>query len=284
MLADLHVHTTASDGADSPEEVVFLAASMGLAALAVTDHDTLEGIQPAVEEGRRRGLEVLPAIEMGTEYKGREVHVLGYSIDVTSGELLAELDFFRRTRLERVSGMVRKLNRIGFGLALRRVLEIAGTGSVGRPHIARAMIEAGMAESVEEAFDLYLGEGKPAFEPRLKYSPARAVGLIRRAGGVAVLAHPGLTGADELIPSLVPEGLQGIEVYHPGNPPGAVEHYLGICRKYGLLATGGSDYHGSGSRKYDRPGACAVSYRVVEQIKMLTGADPAPGVVDGAPP
>lgn len=273
MLADLHVHTTASDGTDSPEEVVARAAAMGLGALAIADHDTLDGIQPALEEGRRRGLEVLPAIEMGTEHHGQEIHMLGYMIDINSGKLLEELDFFRRTRLDRVTRMVRRLNRLGFPITLRRVLEIAGPGSVGRPHIARAMVETGLVESMEEAFYLYIGEGKPGFEPRFKYSPARAVRLIRDAGGVAVLAHPGLAQADDRIPALITQGLQGIEVYHPGHTPGVAEHYLKTCRQYGLLATGGSDYHGMESKKHNLLGAFTVSCRVVEQIKELARAN-----------
>lgn len=273
MQADLHVHTTASDGTDSPEEVVAQAAAMGLGALAIADHDTLDGIQPAVEEGRRRGLEVLPAIEMGTEHHGQEIHMLGYMIDVTSQKLQGELEFFRRTRLERVTRMVQRLNILGFPITLQRVLEIAGPGSVGRPHIARAMVETGQVESLEEAFDLYIGEGRPGFEPRFKCSPAQAVRLIRLAGGVAVLAHPGLAEADDLIPALIPEGLQGIEVYHPGHIPGVVEHYLKLCKRYGLLATGGSDYHGMESKKHNRLGAFTVSCRVVEQIKILARAN-----------
>lgn len=283
MLADLHVHTTASDGTESPEEVVAQAASTGLGALAVADHDTVEGIEPAVEEGRRRGLEVLPAIELGTEHLGREIHMLGYMIDVCSPEFLEELAFFRDTRLERVTRMVARLNRLGLRISLQRVLEIAGSGSVGRPHIARALVEKGLAWSVEEAFNRYIGEGRPGFEPRFKYSPARAVRLVRRAGGVAVLAHPGLAGAEYLVPPLVTEGLLGIEVYHPGHSPEVIKFLLGLCQQYGLVATGGSDYHGPGGDRNNRLGACTVPGRVVEQIKALARAVRKEGGEKGGP-
>jgi predicted metal-dependent phosphoesterase TrpH len=246
---------------------------MGLAALAIADHDTLEGIQPALEEGRRLCLEVLPAIELGTEINGREIHVLGYLIDITNKHLLDELDYFRRTRKERVVRMIDKLHKLGFPVDSGRVAEIAGFGSVGRPHIARAMIETGMVDSMEEAFDLYIGEGKPGYEPRNKYIPAEAVRLIRHAGGVAVLAHPGLGDNHDLIaaliPSLIIEGLQGIEVYHPAHTAVVSEHYLGICEQHGLLATGGSDYHGVENKKHNRLGAFTVPYRVVERMKDL---------------
>lgn len=268
MQADLHVHTTASDGTDSPEEVVARAAAMGLGALAIADHDTLEGIHPAMEEGRRRNLEVLPAIELGTDHRGREIHILGYMIDVSNDHLLSQLAFFRKTRSERVIRMVDRLNKLGFPITLERVLEMAGCGSVGRPHIARALVEKGFAKSLEEAFDRFIAEGRPGFEPRSKCTPAQAVHIIRLAGGVAVLAHPGLGQDDDLIPALIPEGLQGIEAYHPGHSPEASRYYLKICERHGLVATGGSDYHGE-NYKLNRLGACTVPCRVVDQIKSL---------------
>lgn len=268
MQADLHVHTNASDGTDSPEEVVARAAAAGLGALAIADHDTVEGIHPAVEEGRRRGLEVLPAIELGADHRGREVHILGYMIDVGNEYLLSRLAYFRKTRSERVFKMVDRLNKLGCPITLERVLEVAGCGSVGRPHIARAMVEKGFVESVEEAFERFIAEGRPGYEPRNKCTPAQAVHIIRLAGGVPVLAHPGLAQDDDLIPELIPGGLQGIEVYHPGHHPEVSRHYLNICDRHGLVATGGSDYHGADSR-HNLLGACTVPCGVVERIKSL---------------
>ncbi|MFZ5596251.1 MAG: PHP domain-containing protein [Bacillota bacterium] len=269
MLADLHVHTTASDGTESPEGVVARAVLLGLGALAIADHDTMEGIPPAMEEGRRLGIDVLPAVEIGAEYGGREVHILGYMMDINDKPLLEELSFFRRARVERLGRIVGRLNDLGLPVTRERILEIAGSGSVGRPHIARALLETGKVGSVQEAFDLYLAEGKPGYEPRVRCDPARAVHLIRNAGGVPVIAHPGLSKAGELIPVLISEGLQGIEVYHPSHSPEAGEYYLGLCRAHGLLATGGSDYHGEGSKKHSHLGASTVHYRVVEQLRGL---------------
>lgn len=273
MFADLHVHTTASDGTETPQEVVARASSMGLAALAIADHDTLEGINPAMEEGRRRNVDVIPAIELGTEYKGQEIHLLGYLIDITDSILDKELASFRDNRHNRVDRMVERLNYLGIPVSRQRVLEIAGSGSVGRPHIARAMVETGRVATVEEAFDRYISEGRPAFVPRLKCSPKQGVAMIRRAGGVAVLAHPGLAAADELIDELLPEGLAGIEVYHPAHSPDRVRHYLEICRRHGLVYTGGSDYHGQANKKHDLLGACTVSCRVVQWLKELAAGN-----------
>lgn len=273
MLADLHVHTTASDGTDSPEEVVMRAVAGGLGALAVADHDTLDGIPAAVEEGRRRGLEVLPAIELGTEINSQEIHLLGYLINLNSEALQAELANFRRARRERVTRMISRLNKLGFPVTLERVLEIAGYGSVGRPHIARALVETGRVYSMEEAFNLYIGEGRPGFVPRYKYTPVQGVRLIRNAGGVPVLAHPGLNKSDDFILSLIAEGLQGIEVYHPSHTPQSVGRYREFCLAHGLIATGGSDYHGKGSEKHNLLGACTVPYEVVEQLKGLARAN-----------
>ncbi|MFZ5647035.1 MAG: PHP domain-containing protein [Bacillota bacterium] len=269
MLADLHVHTTASDGTDSPEEVVGRAVSLGLGALAIADHDTVDGVEPALDEGRRKRLDVLPAVELGTEYGGREVHMLGYLVDIRSGELLDRLAFFRSGRQDRAVRMVDKLRKLGFPVTYQRVAEIAGYGSVGRVHIARAMIETGIVKSVDEAFELYIGEGKPGYEPRTKCTPSEAVRIIRDAGGVPVLAHPGLSRAGELIPDLLSQGLQGVEVYHPGHNQGLSQYYLQLCRRYGLVATGGSDYHGVESKKHNCLGAFTVHCRVVEEIREL---------------
>ncbi|MFZ5652414.1 MAG: PHP domain-containing protein [Bacillota bacterium] len=269
MLADLHVHTTASDGTDSPEEVVARAASFGLGALAIADHDTVDGVEPAINEGRRRRLDVIPAIELGTDCEGREVHMLGYLVNIRCEEMLGRLAFFRSARMDRAARMVDRLQRLGFPVTYRRVTEIAGFGTVGRVHIARAMIETGIVKSVEEAFNLYIGEGRPGYEPRAKCTPAEAVRIIRDAGGVPVLAHPGLSSAGELIPGLIPEGLQGVEVYHPGHSQELSRYYLDLTRRYGLVATGGSDYHGEESKKHNRLGAFTVHCRVVDLIKEL---------------
>jgi predicted metal-dependent phosphoesterase TrpH len=269
MLADLHVHTTASDGTDSPEEVVAKAAEAGLAALAVADHDTLGGVREAERAGARHGVEVLPAIELSTELGDREIHILGYLLDPDDKVLQGHLEFFRQSRRQRAAKMVEKLRRMGFDINYKNILEIAGDGSVGRPHIARALIDAGVVASLEEAFEKYIGSGRPAFEPRFKYSPLEAVRIIRNSGGIAVFAHPGMAGCDLLIPGLAEAGLQGLEVYHPAHNTAASDHYRRLCRQYNLLATGGSDYHGSSHREHKQLGSAVVDYQVVREMKNI---------------
>lgn len=272
MPCDLHVHTTASDGTESPQEVVEKAKRLGLSALAITDHDTVKGIAPALEAGCRFGIAVLPGVELAAEEGEREVHILGYLFDPHHPALARELARFEKARLERVEKMVKKLRAMGVPLELERVLELAGGGTVGRPHVARALVELGAVGSVAEAFARYLDRHRPAYVPRLKFAPEEAVLLIRRAGGVAVLAHPGLSQCRDIIPRLVSAGLRGLEVYHPEHPPDLVDYYREFCRRYGLVATGGSDYHGTDHRKYNRLGETTAPDEVVEKLIELAGS------------
>lgn len=271
MAVDLHVHTTASDGRDTPERVVQLARGLGLEAVAITDHDTLDGIGPAMDAGRRVGLEIVPGVELSTEHGSSEVHILGYYINLDHQEFLAHLHKFKLARVERAEKIVHRLNDLDIDLTMSRVLALAGEGTVGRPHIARALVELGVVSSVAEAFDELLGTGKPAYVPRYKYSPFRAVRLITEAGGVPVLAHPGLNKDDRLIAALVESGLKGVEVYHPDHSASVSRHYLALCRQYGLVATGGSDYHGQGWGNLGNLGRVMVPYQVVRDLKALAG-------------
>ncbi len=268
MKADLHVHTTASDGTDSPEEVVAKAASIGLGCLAITDHDTIKGIKPAIEAGKKYKVEIIPAVELSAEYDGKETHILGYMIDVENQALNSKLSFLCTARENRIYDILRSLKKINIDLDFDRVSEIAGGGSIGRPHIAMAMIEQGIVSTLDEAFGLYIGEGKPGFIPRYKLSTAQAVKIIRNAGGVAVLAHPGDSFDEKLISSLIKEGVQGIEAHHPSHKPETSELYVKICKSYGLVATGGSDYHGEG-RNSNFLGSCTVDGQTVDRLKSL---------------
>ncbi len=272
MRADLHVHTNASDGTDSPQEVISEAAGLGLKYLAITDHDTVEGVKPAMEAGKKLNIGVLPAVELSTEYKDKEIHILGYLIDVENKALISRLEFFRKQRKERLESVVRRLKKLGMDISFQRVMEIAGEGSAGRPHIARAMMEKGFVSTVDEAFELFIGEGKPGYVPRYKHTPHQAIKLVRDAGGAAVLAHPGPKINRKLIDLLVGEGLQGIEVYHPHHKPEISKLYSEICKHYDLIDTGGSDYHGK-DRVENFLGSYTVSIRVVEKLKKLTGKD-----------
>lgn len=265
--ADLHVHTNASDGTESPRQVVYRARELGLQAIAITDHDTLDGIVPALEAGRAVSLEVLPGIELSTEYEDTEIHLLGYLMDLNHGCFLAHLDGVRQDRKERAVKMVGKLRQMGIPITSEQVFSVAGGGTVGRPHVARVLIEMGFVQSIAQAFERYLGPGGPAYVPRFKYSPVQAVRMIRQAGGVPVLAHPGSGGSDALIPQLVDEGLQGLEVYYPGHSSQVVGHYLEFCRYYNLLFTGGSDYHGPEHKNHGSLGTVTVPYSVVQGLK-----------------
>ncbi len=243
---DLHIHSNVSDGRLSSEEVVRESVRLGLAVIALTDHDNVGGIAPALSAAAAfPTLRFIPGIELSTDLPQGEVHILGYFIDYESKELAERLGRMRNSRLERAQLMIGKLAALGMGVSWPRVLELAGGGSVGRPHIAQAMLEKGYVGSVREAFNRYLGRGGPAYVERPKLTPADAVGFIRRVKGLPVLAHPFTVNDPEaLLPELVAAGLAGIEAYYKDYAPEEVDRLLALTRRYGLLATGGSDFHG----------------------------------------
>lgn len=269
MFADLHIHTTSSDGASTPEEVVRMAAHAKLRAVAITDHDTMEGIKPARLEAALQGIDILDGVELSTESDGLEVHILAYCIDPDNAGFQEHLNVFRNARLIRAQRIVAKLQQMGIDISFRQVLKLAGPGSVGRPHIARALMAIGRTSNITEAFEHYIGVGKPAYEPRLKYHPAEMVKLVRKLGGVPVLAHPGISCGEGLIISLIDAGLQGLEVYHPKHSRPMEDYYLGLCYTYGLEATGGSDFHGLGVTGHGRLGEARVPYAAVLQLREL---------------
>ncbi|MFQ6091766.1 MAG: PHP domain-containing protein [bacterium] len=244
QYADLHIHTTASDGTITPEETVELALQAGLKAIAITDHDAVEGIAPANEAARGRGLEVVPGVELSVSVDGIDLHLLGYYIDHTNGPFVERLQLFRRVREERAEKIVEKLNRLGVPLNLEKVKEIAGEGAIGRPHIAEALLQEHVVASFNEAFTRFLGYHGPAYVPKFKISPGEGIEMIRSVGGIAVFAHPGTVRKDELIPEFMAQGLQGLEVIHPEHNQTLAQHYTNLARKYGLVTTGGSDSHG----------------------------------------
>ena len=242
---DLHIHSSASDGRLSPEEVVRESAKRGLAVIALTDHDTVSGVAPALAAAQVLGLRVVPGVELSTDADQGEVHILGYFIDYNDGELLARLERMRNSRLERAQAIIAKLRDLGVDIDWPRVQEIAGKGSVGRPHLAQAMLEKGYIGSLKEAFSSYIGRGGPAYVERRKLTPAAAVELILRVKGLPVLAHP-LTVSDPeaLVIELKAVGLVGIEAYYKDYSADDVNKLLMLAEKYNLVATGGSDYHG----------------------------------------
>jgi len=258
--------------------------------VGICDHDTVAGVADAVHEGECCGVHVVPGVEINTDYEGREVHVLGYYAAAPAGSpfggLLARL---RKARDDRVREIVARLRRSGVEVSLGRVLELAGGGSAGRPHVARALVEAGSVRSTKEAFGRYLGSGRPGYVERYKLSPHDAVTAILRAGGVPVLAHPALVGGDNLIDELCSCGLMGLEAYHPDHSAVDVARYLDICRRRGLLFTGGSDCHGPGPGRDMLLGTVTVPNETVaalesarREMRRTTARDIAPGPSKGA--
>jgi 3',5'-nucleoside bisphosphate phosphatase len=267
QAADLHAHTTASDGTFTPRELVELAHRNGLAAIAVTDHDTTDGVAEATAIGRELGVEVVPGIEISTEFEGKEVHVLGYYYDPNHEGLQDLIKRMREDRVTRMDRMIEKLKHAGLDITREEVLAEAQGGSIGRPHIARILMRKGYVSDIPDAFDKYLGTGKPGYVERLKILPEEAVKLILAAGGSPVVAHPGLVGKDYLFDTLVPHGLVGLEAYHPDHDPAKREHYAALAKHHGLIATGGSDFHGGGAEHRGDLGSVHVSVDVVRQLQ-----------------
>ena len=269
--ADLHLHTTFSDGTDSPERVVELARQAGLSAIAITDHDNTEAIPIARTVAAGCGIELLPGIEMSASAKGKEVHVLGFLFDPSQPALVRHLQEQQARRVERVHEMVRRLSRVGVRIEAEEVFRVAGPGTVGRPHVARVLLAHGYIASLPEAFAKYIGPDNPGFVPGSPLPPAQVIRVIREAGGVPVLAHPVYLERDPLIADFAKEGLAGLEAYHSGHTPEMVRHYERLAEALKLLKTGGSDYHGNA--KEGLPvGAVKVPYALVEALKQWQAA------------
>jgi len=244
MLIDLHAHTTASDGALAPAALVELARREGVGVLGVTDHDSVAGLDEAMAAGARLGVEVIPGLEISSYYHRREVHLLGYFVDHRRPELLEQLAAWREERVGRMRQMVDRLRRYGIHLDADRIAARDPAGSVGRPHVAGALVEGGHVATVEEAFDRFLAEGKPAYVPRQRVVVADAIALVRRSGGLPALAHPAMYHNDGMLGDLARDGLAGIEVIHRDHNAVAEGRYRRLAARYDLVCTGGSDYHG----------------------------------------
>lgn len=246
MLTELHCHTTASDGLLGPTALVELAHSRGIGVLAITDHDTFAANAEAAHAGETFGVRVIPGIEVSSLATAGEVHVLGYGIAPTDPRTLDKLASLRGVRESRARGILANLDRLGIHIDFDEVRALAGDGMIGRPHVARAMVKAGVVVTQQQAFDEYLAEGKPAFMRHDGLSPAQAVQLIHDANSIAVLAHPSLFRGelDALLDDMLAAGLDGIETYYPWHTPEQIQHYERIAREHNLVRTGGSDFHG----------------------------------------
>jgi len=244
MRVDLHVHTTASDGLLTPAELVRAVRAARVDVFSVTDHDTVDGLDEAKGVADTAGLTLITGIELSAYWGAVEFHILGYFIDPANAALRAFLHTTREARRARLHAMLSRLHAMGMRVPADDVLARAQNGNVGRPHLARALVERGFVGSADEAFDRYLGADRPAYVPRPDVSVRDAISVIREAGGIASLAHPGLHKRDEAIPDLVFAGLAAIEVYHPKHAFGRGRRYRRIAQQHGLLITGGSDFHG----------------------------------------
>jgi len=268
---DLHIHTTASDGVHSPAQVVQVAIDKGLEAIAITDHDTTDGVDQAVAAASGERLEVIPGIELSAEEGPREVHILGYYIDHRDQILQERLAVLRRARRERAWKMVKKLETTGTPVSWERVLEIAGeTSAFGRPHIAKALLERGYVGSLNEAFDRYIGLRGPAYVSRYKLTPAEAVKMITDAEGLPVLAHP--RGQEDVIPKLSALGLVGLEAYYHSYSKEERELLAKLAEEHNLIATGGSDFHGyNGGDPARSLGEVPVPLESLKRLRTLAG-------------
>jgi len=265
-LADLHLHTNFSDGTFSPQQLVEEAKKKGLSCIAVTDHDITDGITPA-KEAALDSLEVIAGIELSAEIDSKEIHILGYFIDIESSRLQEEIRNINLIRRKRVYEMVAKLKDVGVDIEPDDVFTIAGQGSISRLHIAKAMVDKGKVSNIYEAFSRYIGNNGPAYVGKFSLTPQDAICLIKESNGIAVLAHPAVSNCDELLPSFVKSGLRGIEAYYPEHSETVTNYYLRIASKYNLLVTGGSDCHGE-AKSGVTVGKVSVPYELVEKLKQ----------------
>lgn len=267
--ADLHCHTSASDGLLTPWELVKSAAEKGLKAIGITDHDTLSGWKEADLAGKHFGIDIVRGVELNTDWGGVEVHILGYEMNSQVTLIEDKLSELREARFRRVYSIVEKLQDLGVPIQKAEVEKVTKGESVGRPHIAQVLVNKGVVGSIREAFDHYIGAGAPAYVPRYKITPEEAIVLVRKAGGVAVLAHPGIYSLDKGIAQWVNAGLQGIEVCHSEHTKEDEKKYRELAKEYGLLMTGGSDFHGEERKPGVHLGGWGTCYEVVKKIRNI---------------
>jgi predicted metal-dependent phosphoesterase TrpH len=264
-FADLHLHTLFSDGTFTPEDLVLRAQNAGLACIALTDHDTVEGCDRAAAACAAVKMNFISGAELTAEHEDTEVHILGYFLDTNNAALLERISKFQSVRQKRIHEMVAALNKLGIPLRAESVFALANCKSPGRPHVARALVKEKLIGNLDEAFEKYLKKGRPAWVPKTKMSALEGIEMIHQAGGLAVMAHPGLNRTDEIIPDLVDAGLDGIECFHTKHSTVMSERYLEIAEKYDLLVTGGSDCHGF-SKKAPLIGTVRLPYEHVERL------------------
>lgn len=269
MSADLHIHSTASDGTLVPKKIVKISKELGFSTISLADHDTVAGIPEALEAAKKAEIEFIPAVELSCVYQQRDVHILGYFIRWNDMGLNKYLFKIQQLRLKRAEKMVKLLNKHGLSINFEEVItETNGNMmSIGRPHLARTLVRKGLLQNVEEAFQKYLARGAPCFVEKYEHNPFELINKLKEYGGIPVLAHPGVSGGIKLIKKLKKAGLRGLEVYHPDHTSEQVKTYIKIAQEEGLLVTGGSDCHGTGSEKGLRLGMIRIPDKYVAMIK-----------------
>jgi len=264
---DLHLHTTRSDGHYSPRQLIDKLAAFEFQAVAISDHDEIGAISEVRSYAQTRGIEVIPGVELSVDFGGRDIHVLGYCFDPEHEEFLNYLSVLRNERIRRARKIVNKLSDLGMPLPFDQVLEKAGAGSIGRPHIAFALLDHGYVESFKEAFNKYIGDGKPAYVGKFSIDIKQALRTIKSAGGLCSIAHPGLQLSTQDLMLLIKTGVSAIEVVHPKHDEEHTRFYAQFAAEHGLLSTGGSDFHG-GNKGEEALGRYTVSYDVVQEMKQ----------------
>jgi predicted metal-dependent phosphoesterase TrpH len=267
-FADLHVHTSCSDGTYTPAQLVKEGLARGISALAIVDHDTTEALAQAIAEAQGTDLEIIPGIELTAQHENQEIHILGYFLDYRNQELLEKLKLMQLNRIERVYKIIENLEGLGIKLNPQTVFDISGKATVGRMHIARALVKDGFVGSTAEAFRKYIGDKSPAYVLGFRLSVPEAIKLIQAAGGVAVLAHPYMLRQDALIKEFAGYGLEGIEVYYPEHSQAMVNFYLDLAKKLNLLVTGGTDFHGSAKPEI-KLGMIKIPLELVEKLRRV---------------
>lgn len=271
---DLHSHTVYSDGYYTPKELLKKAKYVGIDVLSITDHDNVKAVEEATIFGKQLGIEIIPGVEISSDLRGAEVHILGYFFDIYNKELEHYLHFFREERVRRAARIVNKLNHLGLEITLDDVLKIAKNSAVGRPHIAQAMVEKQLVSSYFEAFNKYIKNGGPAYEKKVHLSPQSAFKIISDAGGLSFIAHPA-NMPEGLIKELIDAGADGIEVIHPSHTDELVHFYRGIVNEYFLLESGGSDFHGGKREDDNKFGNYYTSIDSVEAMRTRLMKDSA---------
>jgi len=282
-FADLHLHSRFSDGTFTPAEIAAHATRHELAAIALTDHDTVEGCLLLAAACAAPGIECIFGSELTAEQDGDEIHILGYFLDVRSEELLGQLAAFQKARSERIVEIVERLQRLRIPITTEAVFGLANCHSPGRPHVARVLVRAGVCASLPEAFERFLKKGRPAWVPKFKFSAANAIRLIHDASGLAVLAHPGIYPTERGIPAMVEAGLDGLECFHTKHTPSDAAHYQRLATHFGLAMTGGSDCHGLSSGT-PLIGTMRLPYGYVDHLKAALHRRSRPRAGAGATP